>query len=275
MLTKPLPILVTERFPALLDSLLDVLETLSAEDWARPTVAAGWSVKDVALHLLGDEIGILSGKRDGFAEPHPPIERWDDLVPWINLRNAQWVEGARRMSPRLLCDLLRFCGEQANQVFAGLDVHALGMPVDWAGEGPAPVWLDIAREFTERWHHQQHIRDALGRPGAAQPLFIALVLATFVFALPRTYQNVAAPDGTCVALAICGAGGGDWAVVREASAWQLYSGKPERADAAVRLPVNTAWRLFTRGLPKERARAELSGNLILAEKLLETISILA
>ena len=29
-------------------------------------MCARWSVKDVALHLLGDEIGILSRKRDAF-----------------------------------------------------------------------------------------------------------------------------------------------------------------------------------------------------------------
>jgi uncharacterized protein (TIGR03083 family) len=32
--------------------LLSLLASLSDEQWAAPTAAPGWSVKDVALHLL-------------------------------------------------------------------------------------------------------------------------------------------------------------------------------------------------------------------------------
>ena len=38
------------------------------------------------------------------------------------------------------------------------------MAVNWAGPEPAPIWLDPAREYTERWVHQQHIRDAVRNP---------------------------------------------------------------------------------------------------------------
>ena len=50
-----LPIFAGER-----SALLDLLGDLSASDWEAPTVCAGWSVKDVAAHLLGDDIGRLS-----------------------------------------------------------------------------------------------------------------------------------------------------------------------------------------------------------------------
>jgi uncharacterized protein (TIGR03083 family) len=276
-LQRSSPILVADRFPALLDSLLDLLNGLSPEDWSRPTVAADWSVKDVAQHLLGDDIGILSWKRDGYSELSEPIEAWDELVAWINQRNAQWVQGTRRMSPQVLCALLRFTGDQVNDLFRSMDVNALGGPVDWAGPQPAPVWLDIAREFTERWHHQQHIRDAVGKPGATEPYYLAPVLAAFVYALPQTYQNTNAPAGTSVTLTITGPAGGSWTVVREGEAWQLYAGAPARSDAEVVLPEGIAWRLFTKGLSSDEARtqAELRGDVDLAEQMLQTISILA
>ena len=273
---KPEPILIADRFPALLDSLLDLLEGLSAEEWARPTTATGWSVKDVALHLLGDEIGILSGKRDGFTKPQPGLDVWENLVAFINRRNAEWVQAARRISPRLLCELLRFTGEQSNALFAGLDPLALGGAVSWAGLAPAPVWLDIAREFTERWHHQQHIRDAVGKPGGTEPYFLAPVLAAFVYALPRTYRQVSAAPGTAISLRITGESGGVWTVVREEAGWQLYLGKADQPQAEIILPEKTAWRLFTKGLSAANAResAVLHGDLALAEKALETIAII-
>ena len=276
-LQKPPPILVADRFPALLDALLDLLTSLPGEAWERPTSVPGWTVKDVALHLLGDEISILSAKRDRFSESHADLESWEALVAFINQRNAQWVQAARRLSPLLLCDLLRYTGEQVNAFFAGLDLLVPGGAVSWAGPDPAPVWLDVAREFTERWHHQQHIRQAVERPGCTEAFFLAPVLAAFVHALPRTYRDVPAPEGTCITLTITGEAGGAWSVVRRAEGWQLFAGAPQQPHAAVILPQDAAWRLFTKGIPPAQARrsASLLGDLPLAEQALQTISIIA
>ncbi len=273
----PSPILVADRFPALLDRLVDLLSDLSAEEWARPTVATGWSVKDVALHLLGDDVGILSGKRDGFSEGRWKAETWEELVALINRSNDRWLQATRRISPRLLCELLRFTGDRANALFLSLDPFALGGPVSWAGPEPAPVWLDVAREFTERWHHQQHIRDALGRPGCTEAYFLKPVLATFVRALPQTYRQVEAALGTCVRLTITGDSGGEWSVAREGATWQLYEGRSPDPQAEVELPEEVAWRLFTRGISAAQAGASsrLLGDTRLAQKALETVSILA
>jgi hypothetical protein len=199
------------------------------------------------------------------------------LVAFINRHNAEWVAATQRISPRLLVDLLRFTGEQVSAYFATIDVYTQGGPVDWAGPAPAPVWLDLAREFTERWHHQQHIREAVNQPGACQPAFLAPVLDAFTRALPRTYSSVEAALGTCVTLTISGPAGGSWTVVREDPGWELYVGKPAIPHAEVVLPEETAWRLFTKGLTSEQARprASLRGDLKLAEKMLETVSIIA
>lgn len=198
MLRDTEPILISDRFPALLDSLLELLHSLTQEAWQRPVHGGEWTVKDLAQHLLGDEINILSGKRDRFSETFAPIHSWDDLVALINRRNAVWVEATRRMSPKLICDLLRITGDQANEHFRKVGLYATGGSVNWAGPDPAPVWLDVAREFTERWHHQQHIRDAVGKPGATLPAFLAQVLAAFIHALPETFRAVDAPERTAV-----------------------------------------------------------------------------
>lgn len=276
-LRKPEPVLVADRFPALLEALLDLLESLSPEDWQRPVHDGAWTVKDLAQHLLGDEINILSGKRDQYHESLGPIESWDDLVDFINRRNALWVEATRRMSPPLICELLRITGEQASAFFQSLDMFAAGGPVDWAGSGPAPVWLDVAREFTERWHHQQHIRQAVGKPGAMEPYFLAPVLAAFVRALPVAVSDFSAPVGAALTLHISGDSGDDWTVVHEQHGWELYAGRPDHPHAQVELPQEIAWQLFTRGISPELARghARLSGDLSLAGKVLKTVSIIA
>ena len=94
------------------------------------------------------------------------LNSWDDFVAFINDLNDVWVKATRRLSPAVLCDLLGFAGRQVCAYFDSLDPYADGGPVEWAGPEPAPVWLDLAREYTERWHHQQQIRDAVGKPGS-------------------------------------------------------------------------------------------------------------
>jgi uncharacterized protein (TIGR03083 family) len=270
----PEPILVTDLVPHVLDSLLEVLSGLSADDWNKQTACALWSVKDVALHLLGGDIGILSRKQDAFSDKS--IISWEELVALINSLNELWVKATRRMSSPLLCDLLKHTGEQVCDYFKSLDPFAIGGPVDWAAPDPAPVWLDLAREYTERWLHQQHIRDAVGKPGLKEPRFFAPVLDAFVRALPRTYRNVAAQEGTRMALTITGDAGGSWHLLRENGAWNLYCEATKPADAAIVLDQEVAWRLFTKGITRTEAlsKATLLGDQSLAAKAIVTVSII-
>jgi uncharacterized protein (TIGR03083 family) len=275
-LSAPEPVILVDLFPAILDGLLDLLRGLSAEEWDRPTACEDWSVKDVALHMLGGEIGNLSRRRDGHAVP-ATIATWAELVAYINGWNVDWVQATRRISPQLLIDLLQFTGTQMADYFRSLDLYAPGAPVSWAGPEPAPVWLDVAREYTERWHHQQHIRDAVSKPGFLEPRYLAPVLATFVWALPRTLALTEAPERTAVTLTITGSAGSRWSTVREQGGWKLYAGAPDRTDAEVVVDEDTAWRLFTRGLDPAQAgqRAALRGDLALARRTLEAVSIIA
>ena len=272
----PAPVIVLELFPEVRAALLALLNGLTAEEWTRPTVCAGWCVKDIAQHLLAGDIGVLSRRRDAFTPPGKPIESWSDLVALINRLNETWTAATRRLSPRVLCDLLTWAGPQVEEYFASLAPHGISVPVDWASPEPAPVWLDLAREYTERWHHQQQIRDAVGRPGLTERRYLAPALEAFVHALPRTYCDETAPDGTVVQLTVTGEAGGEWFVVRENAAWKLYVEVNSAPAARVTLEAGDAWRLFTKGLRKEeaRSRAVLAGDVHLAGKMLETISIL-
>ena len=149
--TKADPILVADRFTEIRKLLLEVLRSLSPDDWARPTAAPLWSVKDVALHLLGGDLGNLSRRRDGFRPLSRPIADYRDLVTFINAFNSDWVRAARRISTRLLCDLLAFTGPQLADHFASLDKLAkAGEPelleVEEVGPRVAEAILEFFRE---------------------------------------------------------------------------------------------------------------------------------
>jgi len=271
------PILCLSLFPEVRRGLLELLQGLSREEWTRPTVCAGWSVKDVAAHLLAGELGILARRRDGYTPPdRQPPENWGQLVALINNLNKSWVEAARRFSPRVLGDLVEWAAPQAEEFFASLDPFAPGVPVDWAGPAPAPGWLDIAREYTERWHHQQQIRDAVGRPGLKEKKFFAPVMDTLVRALPHGFRDVAAPDGTVVAVKILGESGREWFLLREARVWGLFLEVTAAPAAGITVEQDDAWRLFTKGLNAQAIRrcVEQEGDPALCAAAIHTISII-
>ncbi len=271
------PVLTVELFPAERRELLSLLSQLSAEEWSLPTVCAGWCVKDLALHLFGDDVGVLSRHRDGHASAWINVDTWEELVAELNVWNEKWVESARRLSPRLLIDLLKLTGDEIYHYFKSLDSNAMVAPVSWAGPEPAPVWLDVAREYTERWLHQQQIRDAVKRPGLRDARFLGPVLETFVRALPHTYRDVEAAADTHVKLIVSGEAGGEWSLVRRERGWLLGRGEASAPTATVRLDQNIAWRLFTKGLSEEQAReaVRIEGDEALGEKMLEAVAIIA
>lgn len=269
------PVLTASLFRPDRAALLELLGGLEDADWERPTACAGWSVKDVALHILGGDLANIAGRRDGcWALVPGPGE---DMGTFIDRINRDWVMAARRLSPRLIVEMLADSGPRLFDCLGLLDPMAIGGPVTWAGPGPAPVWLDVAREYTERWLHQQHVRDAVGRPGQTERRFLAPVIATFVHALPLALEGATAAPGTAVEVDVEGAAGGRWAVVREATGWALLAGSPESSTALLRTDADTAWRILTLGMDEAaaRLRVQLGGDLGLAGRLLRTVAIIA
>jgi uncharacterized protein (TIGR03083 family) len=272
---SPDKIIVVDRFAPLRDHLLALLAELDDDEWARPTAAPNWSVKDVAAHLLGGDIAILSGKRDVYRS-NQEVKTHAQLIELVDRLNAEWVCAMRRISPRLLRELLAFCGPEVEACFLSLDPMKIDGAVSWAGPEPAPVWFDLAREFTERWHHQQQIRDATGRPALYDPYFLAPVLDTFVRALPYAFRNATAPLGTVVRFEISGEAGGIWYLYKSEGAWILLLESPVEWATSVTLPQDVSWRLFTKGIDRGKARglARIMGRTDLADPIFATTAII-
>lgn len=272
------PIHVAERFAPLHAELAALLAGLTDEEWTRPA-AKRWTVRDVAAHLLDGDVRQLSFRRDGMPPPPAdrPINSYRDFVDFLDHINAVWVDAARRISPRLMVELHAMTGPEVSRLFEGLDPDAPALfGVAWAGEESSANWMDTAREYTERWHHQQQIRDAVGRAPLTGREWLGPVLDTFVRALPHNYRDVEADDGTAVLLAITGEAGGDWSLLREGGRWTLHAGRAPSPAATVTLDADAAWRLFTKGLPREEAerRVAIEGERRLAEPVLRTLAIM-
>ena len=265
----PQPILAGPLFVPIHDELMSLLRSLTAEEWLAPTVAGAWTVRDVAAHLLDTALRRLSMHRDGHTPPVAPDAFTNGLSGYVNDINASGVAYARRLSPVLLIELHERYGRQQADFLASLDPFAEAKwSVSWAGEESSATWFDVARELTERWHHQQQIRDAVGRPPLYQ--FLAPVIDTFVRALPYAYRDVDAPDGTAVVLRIDDAA---WTLRREASRWDLYADAAQSPTTTITMSGDAAWRVFTK--QKIDPRAQIEGDARLANAALGMVSIIA
>ena len=60
------PILVADLFPEVSGRLVELLRSLSLEEWHLPTVSSRRTVKDIASHLLDGSFRRLSMQRDGY-----------------------------------------------------------------------------------------------------------------------------------------------------------------------------------------------------------------
>jgi hypothetical protein len=177
--------------------------------------------------------------------------------------------------------LLEWAGRECVVFFRTLDPGGpAAFPVAWAGEEESRNWFDVAREFTERWHHSQQIFEAVGRssPLLSRRLYHP-VLETFLRALPFTFREAGRPDGAAVRVVVVGDAGGEWWLVRREGSW-VQVASVESPTATVTLPQEVAWKVWTKRRPVEEKLCawpgiEIEGDAELGRLVVGMVSVMA
>lgn len=193
----------------------DLVASLDGDEWHRATACPGWDVADLVAHLVGDDLGRLSRTHDG--APGPERRPGEDLPRFLDRINEEWVVACRRLSPAVLASLL---GAGAVEVTAMWDAMALDdvtAGVSWAGLAEGPVWMDLARDTTEYWIHEQQLREAVGRPHH-DPTEASVVVDVLARGLPHALHRVPAPDGAVVVVHAVDVDTA-WLLARRADRW--------------------------------------------------------
>ncbi len=256
---KPVgPLLIAHLFPKIEALLLDLLRALTPEDWEKQTLARKWKVKDVVAHLLDTQLRKLSLARDGWAANPEVLPAPAHLVALINRLNEEGVTFYRRLSPAVLISLMATASRESAAYHQSLDPFAPAkFAVSWAGEETSLNWFDTAREYTERWHHQQQIRLAVNLPGIMTPELYHPVLDCFLRGLPNAYRDRPADSGTVLQVEVAGDCGGTWYLYRDGRSWRLVEASLGPPSSRVTIPQAIAWRIFTKGIERAAAAAQL------------------
>lgn len=272
------PIYTAHLLPAIEARLLELLRSLSADEWETQTVAPAWKVKDVAAHLLDTQLRKLSRVRDGCVPGPPPrFASPDDFLAFINRLNREGVEMYRRLSPAVLISMMEVASAESCAFHQSLDPMAEAtFGVSWAGEEGSFNWFDTARELTERWHHQQQIRLATNRPGIMTRELYYPVLDCFMRALPFHYRNRQAESGTHVRFNVSGECGGSWYLYRDGDRWVQVDTPQGRQLSETTIPQDIAWRIFTKGIDREWAarHVTVTGDREIGAHILSMLTII-
>lgn len=278
------PILVAPLFREVSGNLVKLLQSLDTEEWHRPTSSSLRNVKDIATHLLDGSLRRLSIQRDGymspdgFSQPQPD----ESLLDFLNRLNSEWETGTRRLSPQVIVSLIEWADAQLADLFESLDPFDTAIfPVAWAGENESLNWMDVARDYTEKWYHTQQIFEATGHSSTIidKRLFHPC-LDIFMRALPFTFRAINKPDATLLTVEITGNAGGQWFLLRQEGAWGQVSEKTGTPTARFTITQDSAWKLFTKRLDQKTALTrfpdiQIEGDTELGSHVLDMVSVMA
>jgi uncharacterized protein (TIGR03083 family) len=240
--------------------LLELLRGFSAADWDLPTECPAWTVHQLALHILGDDLSLLARQRDAtptqglilYAESHPGLT-FRQLLDGFN---EQWVTASTFLSPPLLIALLELVGEWSDAFYRGVGLDTIsGEPVGFFAQTEAsPYWQVTAREYAERVIHQSQIRRATHAPELDGEI-VEWMARVVVHAIARWLVDYRTPDGSTIGVDFGAAGSWTWR--REPGAWSVLEGTDVPA-ARVAVRPDRVVALLTRGVQVEDVSALLT-----------------
>jgi uncharacterized protein (TIGR03083 family) len=274
-----IPIETLHLFPVLDELLIELLKSLTEEEWNAKTVCKKWTVKDIASHLLDGNLRALSISRDHFFGEKPEnINSYSDLVNFLNQLNMTWTNATKRLSPTVLIDLLESTGKQYAEHLQTLNPFENAIfSVAWAGEETSLNWFHITREYTEKFLHQQQIRNAVGKQALLTTTLFYPFIHTFMQALPHVYASVKAQNGTIISIVVTTEIGGQWNIIKDDENWRFITSFDEEPVSTVKISPDDAWLLFSKGITPAEAqeKVEIIGNKDLGEIALNMVSVMA
>ena len=245
----------THLFPKLNDLLVQLAENMDQDDWHKKTHFPNWTVKDIFTHLLDTSVRRLSSERDKYVSlEKPKIECHQDLIDYITQMADRWALAFTNVSPTIIIEMINKYQNDLYEYLVSLDPFGISKhPVSWAGEQESYNWFDIAREYTERWHHQMQIREVLGNTNKLykHELYYP-ILDTFMQALPYHYSKLNEKKDYTLKVSVTGDNiDSSWFLESTKNIRELKYNSTKQIDAYILVDEKIAWKILTKWNEKE------------------------
>ena len=257
-----------DLFPIINNNLIVLLKSLDVNDFNKMTQFPDWKIKDICAHLLDTSLRRLSNERDGYTSSEKvEIKSHEELIHHITSIADRWAIALSGLSPQIIIELIEKYQNELYEYLKILDPYGEShFPVSWAGEKKSYIWFDIAREYTERWHHQMQIREALYKEPIYERELYHPVLDTFMQALPYHFRNIEKEKGYTLCVSISGTAGGKWYLEWNAGL-KLVENPEEGVQTEIIIEQDNAWKIFTQWSDRSIYKIRVLGDETLGEHI--------
>ena len=251
-------------------SIVAACSGLSAAEWDHATDCPGWTVRDQLSHLIGIESRLL-----GEPGPVPIGDPWPDHVRnELGADNEAWIVARRdRAGDEVLAEFVAIVRRRLGAL------RALS-PADFDLVGPSPIGEVPYRDFMvlrvfDCWVHEQDIRRAIGRPGGAEGVGLAVTMARVRGAMGFVVgRRVGAAEGASVAFVDRSNARPILSVGVRDGRGVVLSDAPAEPSVVLALSEETFWRLGCGRIDPLGAHAEVAieGDTVLGRAVLENMN---
>ncbi len=244
------------------EAVIALGDTLTPEQWRRPTECPEWTVQDVYSHLIGGELWM--------AEGHPPPTEGLATIA------ERPVLARRDTDPSAVLAELR-------EVFALRQRQLVETPPDpeqptMAAYGvPVTLGVLLSHRAFDGWVHEQDVRRAVDAPANLDAPAADIAATIMVTSLPRVVAKLAqAPAGSAVRLSVDGpVAFDDLITVDDRGRGTLHRGAGSDRPAIVHLAMD--WETFSRlaagRIPASAADVRVVGDPELAARILARFAV--
>lgn len=248
-------------------ALQTLLDSLSDADWQRPSALPGWTVHDIASHIIGTELFLLG------EQPPAPVQA-DHVQNPIGAFNEGWVEELRSRTPQEMRALLRTTADRRGDA-----LHAL-TDDEWNAPSESPVGPTTYARFMrirlfDCWFHELDIRDAVGKPdvvgGHRAQIAFREILAALGYVIGK---RAGAPTGSRIAIHLTGGLGQtiNLEVADRATVVEQLSGP---ATTSIWMDSGLFVRLYGGrvSVDDHRSRIRFEGDAAVGEKIVDNLAL--
>jgi uncharacterized protein (TIGR03083 family) len=243
-------------------SLLELCDSLTDEQWKRPTGCPGWSVQDQVSHLIDYEsraLGRPAPAEPSLALPHTKNALGEGNEVGVELRRA-------RTGTEVLAELREVTAARLAQL-EGLTADDLAREVVTPA-GPGMIADMLRLRVMDTWSHEQDIRRAVGRPGHEEGPAVDETVEYFARFLPLVFaKRAGAPDGSTSVVEV---GTHRYAVAVEGSKGRALDHVPDDPTVRITMPATT-FAALVGGRSDAPGDARIDGDAALGARIIASL----